>query len=97
MRSLEGAQKTSDKIEKLPDGRIRYYGKESLSKTPGPTRGTSYVTEYNPTTGQVRAWYECYDQAGSVNRVHPKTVDGQDLIAQHYPPTKSELELFKED
>jgi len=67
------------------------------SATPGPTRGSSYVTEYNPNTGQVRSWQECYDQAGSVNRVHPKSLNGQDLIGQHYPPTKAELEFFEKN
>ncbi len=91
---LQKAQNRSEKTENVSDGRIRYYTKESPSKTPGNTRGASYVTEYNPSTGQVRTWHECYDHSGNVNRVHPKTVDGQDLIAQHYPPTKSELESF---
>ena len=67
----------------------------NFSKTPGPTRGGLHVTEHNPSTGQVRSWQECYDQEGNVNRVHPKSLNGQDLIGQHYPPTRSELELFK--
>ena len=67
----------------------------NLFLTPGPTRGGLHVTEHNPDTGQVRGWYECYDQAGNVNRVHPKSLNGQDLIAQHYPPTKAELESFQ--
>ena len=62
--------------------------------TQDPTRGSSYVSEYNQITGQARSWQECYDHAGDVNRVHPKTLNGQDLIGQHYPPTKAELELF---
>jgi|GEM_PF-2519555 len=95
LRGLEKAQENAARVENLPDGRIRYYTKESLSKTPGLTRGASYVTEYNPSTGQVRSWNECYNQAGNVNRVHPKSLDGQDLTEQHYPPTKLELELFQ--
>ena len=55
------------------------------------------MTEYDPSTGQVRSWQECYDQEGNVNRVHPKNLNGQILIAQHYPPTKAELELFQEN
>ena len=27
-------------------------------------------------------------------RVHPKTIDGQDVIGQHYPPTGKELDEF---
>ena len=94
MSALEKAQTIAVKIENLPDGRIRYYSKEIPSKTPGQTRGASHVTEYTPSSGQVRSWHECYDHAGNVNRVHPKNLDGQNLIAQHYPPTKSELESF---
>lgn len=60
----------------------------------GPTRGSSYVTEYNSNTGQVRSWIENYKHDGGVNRVHPKTIDGQNLVAQHYPPTQAELKSF---
>lgn len=31
---------------------------------------------------------------GNVNRVHPKMIDGQDIIGQHYPPTKAEIDAF---
>jgi filamentous hemagglutinin len=75
----------------LPDGRIRYYSKEVPASKPGPTRGASLVTEVNPKTGQSRTWYENYDQSGNVNRVHPKTINGQVVNSQHYPPTGSEL------
>jgi len=78
----------------LPDGRIRYYDIEKASRTPGPTRGACYVTEHNPKTGQVRSWYECYDQQGKVNRVHPYTIDGFDVAGQHYPPTEAEIQSF---
>ena len=49
------------------------------------------MTEYNPKTGHVRTWSESYDHQGNVNRVHPKTINGQRLNAQHYPPTGTEL------
>jgi len=94
MSALEGAQKEAVKIEHLSDGRIRYYDVERPARNLGPTRGSSFVTEYNPKTGQVRQWNESYDQFGDVNRIHPKTLDGQDVRAQHYPSTKSELEKF---
>ena len=94
MRALEKAQMTSVKTDNLSDGRIRYYAKERSSTNPGPTRGSAYVTEYNPSTGQIRSWIENYTHDGSVNRVHPKMLNGQDLIAQHYPPTKIELNSF---
>ena len=92
MSALEGAQNDAVKVENLPDGRIRYYDAERPSRNPGPTKGSSFVTEYNPKTGQVRQWNESYDQSGNINRIHPKTLDGQDVRAQHYPPTKAELE-----
>ena len=91
LSGLENAQKNAARTETLPDGRIRYYTPERPAKNPGPTRGSSFVTEYNPKTGNVRQWNETYDQAGNVNRVHPKSVNGQTVNSQHYPPTKSEL------
>jgi len=91
MSALQSAQQVAVRTQQLPDGRIRYYENERPSKTPGPTRGAAIVTEYNPKTGQIRTWNECYDQKGNVNRVHPKMLDGEDLRAQHYPPTKNEL------
>jgi hypothetical protein len=94
LKTLESAQKSATQTKKLPDGRVRYYGPEAASKSDGPTRGARHVTEYNPSTGQVRSWRECYDQCGHVNRVHPKTFDGQKLNSQHYPPTKMELQSF---
>jgi len=94
MSALQKAQKIAAKIEELPDGRIRYYAGERLATKPGPTKSSSYVTEHNTNTGQIRSWIENYNHDGSVNRVHPKMLDGQDLIGQHYPPTKSELELL---
>lgn len=95
MRALQGAQNTAVKKETLPDGRIRYYEQEKSSRTPGPTRGSAYVTEHNPKTGQVRSWYESYNHQGSVNRVHPKTLNGQNLTAQHYPPTGAEKNSWR--
>lgn len=37
--------------------------------------------------------HECYDHLGKVNRVHPKRLNGQELISSHYPPTAIELGL----
>ncbi|MBI2353404.1 hypothetical protein HYV11_04155, partial [Candidatus Dependentiae bacterium] len=99
MRALQKAQERSrcgmTKEIKLADGRIRYYEKERASKTPGSTRGSSHVTEYNPKTGQVRTWGESYDYYGNVNRINPKMINGQNIIGQHYPPTGKEIEYWK--
>jgi hypothetical protein len=94
IRALQKAQHKAIKTEELSDGRIRYYMKETPSISPGATRGASYVTEHNPRTGRVRSWLESYDHFGKVNRIHPKMIDGQDLIGQHYPPTAAELKSW---
>jgi filamentous hemagglutinin len=75
----------------LPDGRVRYYDIRKKSDTQGPTLSASFVTEHNFATGKVRAWYECYDCLGNVNRIHPKNLNGQDLLSPHYPPIASEI------
>jgi len=91
LSALQGAQKDAANIRFLPDGRIRYYDPETPARTPGPTRGASYVTEWDPSTSGVRSWMESYDQFGNVNRVHPKTKDGFSVNSAHYPPTGKEL------
>jgi RHS repeat-associated protein len=93
LSALEGAQQNAAKFRQLPDGRTRYYEAERAARNPGPTRGSSYVTEYNPANGNVRSWNEAYDQIGNVNRVHPKMINGQTANSQHYPPTARELGL----
>lgn len=93
--ALQSAQASAAVIRNLPDGRIRYYEAERLARTFGPSRGSSYVTEWNPSTGSVRSWNEVYDHAGAVNRVHPKMINGQTVNSQHYPPTAKELGLKK--
>ncbi|WP_258305643.1 RHS repeat-associated core domain-containing protein, partial [Pectobacterium parmentieri] len=95
MRALEKAQKTAVNVRELPDGRIRYYDKEALARTEGPTRGRSHVTEWNPSNGNVRSWEETYDHSGKVNRVHPKMSNGEVLDKPHYPPTKADLDAGK--
>ncbi|MDQ3239268.1 MAG: hypothetical protein M3P33_01975, partial [bacterium] len=93
LSQLETAQQIAVKTRSLSDGRIRYYGQERFASTIGPTRGRSYVTEYNPYNNKGRTWMECYDLNGKVSRVHPKQINGQDLILSHYPPTAKELGL----
>ena len=88
----ENAKLDAKTIKKLSDGRIRYYEKETPSSTSGPTRGSSYVTEYDPNKGIVRSWYENYDHFGKINRVHPKMINGTNIDSLHYPHTGRELE-----
>jgi len=92
LSGLQKAQQTAAVTKTLPDGRIRYYTQEVPARTEGATRGASFVTEYNPATGSTRQWMESYDQSGAVIRVHPKSINGQPVSAQHYPPTGAELQ-----
>ena len=92
---LQKAQEGAATSKALPDGRVRYYGEEKPARKEGRTRGASFVTEYNPKTGSTRQWFESYDHSGNVIRVHPKTINGQTVNAQHYPPTGAELESWK--
>uniref|UniRef100_UPI0019567A64 hypothetical protein n=1 Tax=Fastidiosibacter lacustris TaxID=2056695 RepID=UPI0019567A64 len=93
LSGLEKAQQNAATTRQLPDGRVRYYTQEVPARTEGPTRGASFVTEHNPQNGNVRQWMESYDHAGSVNRVHPKSINGQTVNSQHYPPVTRELGL----
>lgn len=95
LSSLQKAQRTAENTRVLPDGRIRYYQKERPASTTGNTRGNSLVTEYNPKTGSVRTWMENRDHSGKVTMIHPKTINGQTVRSQHYPPTKQELNSWK--
>ena len=91
LKEVESAQQKAVKTETLPDGRIRYYNAERLARNPGPTRGTSRVVEHNPRTGNVRSWEESYNHKGEVTRVHPETINGQDIKSTHYPLTGKEM------
>lgn len=91
LSQLEKAQLTATKVRILPDGRVRSYGKEIPATNPGLTRGASRVSEYNPLTGQTRSWHECYGHSGNIIRVHPKQINGQDIISLHYPPIGEEI------
>ncbi len=95
---LSEMQKTGNqpcRIRILPDGRVRYFFLEIPSATPGSTRGRSYVIEVDFSTGRMRAWMECYNHRGKVNRVHPKQQNGQEVISPHFPPTAKELSLYE--
>lgn len=95
LSGLEGAQNSASRTKTLPDGRIRYYEAERFARTEGRTRGNSFVTGYNPKTGSTRQWMESYDHSGNVTMVHPKSINGQSVTSQHYPPTKQELDSWK--
>ncbi|WDG42735.1 DUF637 domain-containing protein [Pseudomonas synxantha] len=95
LSGLQKAQENAAITKTLPDGRIRYYTQEVPARTEGATRGASFATEYNPATGATRQWMESYDHAGNVIRVHPKSINGQPVSAQHYPPTGAELKSWK--
>ncbi|WP_218189575.1 hypothetical protein, partial [Pseudomonas sp. PA15(2017)] len=94
LSGLQKAQETAAITKTLPDGRVRYYTQEVPARTEGTTRGASFVTELDPKTGNTRQWMESYDHSGSVIRVHPKSINGQPVDAQHYPPTGAELKSW---
>lgn len=94
LSGLQKVQETAAVTRTLPDGRIRYYAQEVPARTEGPTRGASFATEFDPKTGSTRQWMESYDHAGEVIRVHPKSINGQPVDAQHYPPTAAELKSW---
>jgi hypothetical protein len=91
LSAIETAQQNAAQVRVLPDGRIRYYTAEVSATKIGPTRGASYVTEWDPKTNTVRSWMESYNQTGDVIRVHPKMINGQAVTSQHYPPTAAEV------
>jgi len=91
LSQLESFQQNAVRIKTLPDGRIRYYTEVIPSKNMDPTYGACRVLEWNPLKGCTRAWHECCDHFGNVNRVHPKSISGQYVKSQHYPLTAKEL------
>lgn len=97
LSGLQKAQETAATIKTLPDGRFRYYSREVPASSKGATRGASFVTEFDPKTGATRQWMESYDHSGSVIRVHPKSINGQPVDAQHYPPTGAELKSWGQE
>lgn len=36
---------------------------------------------------------ESYDHTGHIIRVHPKSINGQPVIGQYYPPTGKEISI----
>lgn len=53
----------------LQNGRIRFYGNVTKSKTPGPTMGRRVVREWDPVTNRTRTWHESITHTGKVNQV----------------------------
>ncbi len=90
LSQLETAQQFAIRSRMVHGDRIRYYNSETLASTPGPTRGRTFVTEFDSSKSRVRTWMECYDHYGVVNRVHPKQINGQNLVSPHYPPIGGE-------
>lgn len=86
LSALEDAQKTAKKVDVLPDGRIRYSRAERPAKNVGETRGSAYVTEWDPKSGRVRQWDEHHGHGGEVIRVSQKMQDGIKLPEKYFPP-----------
>lgn len=88
---LQNAEISAARVHSLPDGRIRYYNAEISASRIGPTRGASFVTEWDPKRGNVRTWIENYNNSNQIIRVHPKMLNGQILKSPHYPPIGTEI------
>jgi hypothetical protein len=85
---------TYESFKVLGNGRIRYYGTYKPSKSAGRTAGARLVVEVDATSGQpIRTWYESYDAAGRVIRVHPKTPVDLGHIEMN-PETGKEIERW---
>lgn len=95
LSGLQSAKERAAVTKILPDGRVRYYTQEVPTRTGGMSRGASFATEHNPMTGSIRQWMESYDPSGNVIRVYPKSINGQAVSAQYYPPTGAELESWR--
>lgn len=91
LKIVQQAQVEAKTTRQLADGRLRFNEIENPANKLGLTRGSSMTTEYNPQTGGVRTWYESRTHADQVNRVHPKTINGQVVDSEHFPPTAKDI------
>lgn len=78
----------------MTNGCVRYSMLEVIARAEVAIRRTYLFTEFNPKTGNTRQWMESDHHSGSVIRVHPKSINGQPVDAQHYPPTGAELKSW---
>lgn len=62
------------RVTELENGRFRFYGDLTPSRTAGEMVGARLVREWNPKTGQIRTWYETLDHSGNIRSVAPKPV-----------------------
>lgn len=61
-------------VTELENGRFRFYGDLTPSRTAGEMVGARLVREWNPKTGQARTWYETLDHSGNIRSVAPKPI-----------------------
>lgn len=67
----------------------------SLPKVGAVVREYPIISEKLSNAALSRQWMESYNHEGKVNRVHPKSINGQPVNSIHYPPTQKELEEMK--
>jgi filamentous hemagglutinin len=60
-------------VRQLENGRYRFYGELTPSRTPGEMAGLRRVRELDPSTGNTRTWFETLDHSGAVRQVRPET------------------------
>ena len=94
LEELKKAQRKSVRQETLPDGRIVFYMHERPARNPDKTIsvGHTYITKYDPKTGEVISWDEGHDSSGKVTRFRPKMVNSMHVTVPHYPPVYTDLQ-----
>jgi hypothetical protein len=88
LEELKKAQRKSVRQETLTDGKIVFYMHERPAINPDQTIsvGHTYITKYDPKTGEVISWDEGHNSSGKVTRFRPKMVNSVHVTVPHYPP-----------
>jgi len=94
LEELKKAQRRSVRQETLPDGKVVFYMHERPARNPHKTIsvGHTYITKYDPKTGEVTSWDEGHTSSGRVSRFRPKMVNSMYVTVPHYPPVYTDLE-----
>jgi len=92
LEELKKAQRKSVRQETLPDGKVVFYMKDRPARNPDQTIsvGHTYITKYDPKTGEVISWDEGHNSSGKVTRFRPKMINGMHVTVPHYPPVHTD-------
>ena len=61
-------------VRELRNVRYRLYDEIKPSRNPGEMKGARLVREWDPSTGNIRTWYETVDPTENIRSVTPKPV-----------------------